>query len=121
MAEITNQELMTEIGAALKRFRQQKGITQKELGEKIGRPQGTITRIETAAVADTHIGLLYEMTSAIGISLDELFNSISLKEKKDRKDFSLSDIEKKMQFLSEDQRSKMLGIMSEIIDFGKIS
>jgi transcriptional regulator with XRE-family HTH domain len=46
-------ELAKEIGAELRRMRKQQGLTQKQLAERIGYPQATITKVECGRLNTT--------------------------------------------------------------------
>ncbi|MFK7886971.1 MAG: helix-turn-helix domain-containing protein [Gammaproteobacteria bacterium] len=60
-ARTTNQ-----IGSIIRRVRRSKGLTQSELGEKVGLRQATISRLE-AGEPNTRIETLMDAMSALGL------------------------------------------------------
>jgi transcriptional regulator with XRE-family HTH domain len=63
---------LKNLGAVLKKYRKEKGLTQGEIGERLGKPQSTIARLESAVVNDTHIGLVFDMCEELGIEVSEV-------------------------------------------------
>lgn len=64
--EIEAQRL--EIATALAQLRKELGVTQRELAEKVGKPQSTIARIENGTV-NVSFKVLYEIASKVGKEL----------------------------------------------------
>lgn len=64
--EIESQRL--EIALALTQLRQELGVTQRELAEKVGKPQSTIARIENGSM-NTSFKVLYEIATKVGKEL----------------------------------------------------
>lgn len=64
--EIESQRL--EIAIALAQLRKELGYTQRELAEKVGKPQSTIARIENGTV-NVSFKVLYEIASKVGKEL----------------------------------------------------
>lgn len=64
--EIESQRL--EVAAALAQLRKELGVTQRELAEKVGKPQSTIARIENGTV-NVSFKVLYEIASKVGKEL----------------------------------------------------
>jgi HTH-type transcriptional regulator/antitoxin HipB len=56
------------LGAALKRLRMKRGISQAELGNKAGLRQGTISKVESGA-KNTEIATIYSICAALGLEL----------------------------------------------------
>ena len=69
-------KLMKNIGAAIKRLRKARGLTQSDLGKLIGKPQSTIARIEASINNDTHIGVLLEIARALDVRLADVIAEI---------------------------------------------
>jgi len=65
-------DFMVNFGNLIKRSRQKLGLTQAELGEKIGRPQSSIARLESGLLGDTHFGFIIELASALNIRAEDL-------------------------------------------------
>ena len=64
----------------VKRFREERGLTQKELGERVGVSRQAINAIETGKF-DPSIWLAYDLSQFFGVSIEKLF----LFKKEDRK------------------------------------
>ena len=56
----------------VKEFREKLGLTQKELGEKVGVSRQAIIAIETGKF-DPSIWLAYDLCKLFGVSIEELF------------------------------------------------
>lgn len=61
-----------ELAMKLTELRKSTGLTQKELSEKIGKPQSTISRIETGEMNPT-VGLVIEIANGIGKNFVPIF------------------------------------------------
>jgi len=64
--------MVTSIGSNIKRFRNQKKMTQKQLAEKAGITLFTLAKIESGATADPRIETVKSISKVLLISLDEL-------------------------------------------------
>jgi len=56
----------------VRRFREKLGLTQKELGERVGVSRQAINAIETGKY-DPSIWLAYDLSQFFGVSIEELF------------------------------------------------
>lgn len=56
----------------LKKFRVQKGMTQKELSERSGVSQSVISKTENGISKDIYLSQAEKLASALGITLNEL-------------------------------------------------
>ena len=56
----------------VKRLREERGLTQKELGESVGVSRQAINAIETGKF-DPSIWLAYDLSQFFGVSIEELF------------------------------------------------
>ncbi|SHE33328.1 Helix-turn-helix [Atopostipes suicloacalis DSM 15692] len=61
-----------ELAMKLTELRKSTGLTQKELSEKIGKPQSTISRIETGEMNPT-IELVIEIANGMGKNFVPIF------------------------------------------------
>ena len=61
------------LGYALRNARIEKGYTQAQLGQKSGRNQSAIGKIERGPVPGVPLNVLFEVAEAIPVSLTELF------------------------------------------------
>lgn len=80
--EMTNerqQELARKLGAAIAWRRDQAGLTQEELSERLGIGNQAISRIERGAVMPT-LPRLYEFAEAFECRIDELLLSTSIRD-----------------------------------------
>ena len=80
------------LGRALRDARVSKGMTQAELGEKSGRAQSAIGKIERGPVSGVPLNVLFEVAEAIPISLAELFTHASNYQEAKKKEKSLSSL-----------------------------
>ena len=68
---------MSQRGEALKnrvkQLREEKGLTQKELGEKVGVSRQAINAIETGKF-DPSLWLAYDLSTYFGLRIEELFD-----------------------------------------------
>ena len=71
MSNTRNESIIKDFGQRLSVARKQKGITQLELGEKVGVSQIQIARIETGKV-NTTISTVYCIASALGVKASEI-------------------------------------------------
>jgi DNA-binding XRE family transcriptional regulator len=61
-----------QIAVALMKLRESEGLTQRQLAEKVGKPQSTIARIENGTMNVT-FGILNEIAVGLGKKLDVRF------------------------------------------------
>lgn len=57
-----------QLGALIQRERRARGLTQAQLGEKIGRRQATISKLENGEPG-TQLGVLFDVLSALNLEL----------------------------------------------------
>ncbi len=57
----------------LKELREEQGLTQKQIGEKVGVSRQAINAIETGKF-DPSIWLAYDLSKLFGMSIEDLFN-----------------------------------------------
>ena len=58
----------------LKKLREKNGLSQSELGEKVGLKQATISQYENGT-KKTQLNISKKLSDALGISLDDFFNA----------------------------------------------
>jgi transcriptional regulator with XRE-family HTH domain len=61
-----------ELGEVIKKLRKEKGLTQAQLAEKIGKSDRLITYVERG-VARVSLGTLYDIAKALDVSVSEIF------------------------------------------------
>jgi len=61
-----------ELGKVIKKLRKEKGLTQKELAQKIGKSERLITYFERG-VARVSLDTLYDIAKALDVSVSEIF------------------------------------------------
>jgi transcriptional regulator with XRE-family HTH domain len=64
--------MVTSIGKNIKRFRNQKELTQKQLAEKAGITLFTLTKIEGGKTPDPRIDTLRRIADELDIKVDDL-------------------------------------------------
>ena len=62
------------LGRNLKELRQQQSLNQKDLSDRSGVPQSTISRIETGCVRQPSPSILKNLADALGVSIDSLMD-----------------------------------------------
>ena len=60
----------------IRRAREQKGLTQAQLAERLGVHRGTVSRVETGKRA-LELGEFFDWADALGIGDEELFAAIT--------------------------------------------
>ena len=58
----------SQIGALIQRERRARGLTQAQLGEKIGRRQATISKLEKGEPA-TQLSVLFDVLTALNLDM----------------------------------------------------
>jgi len=61
-----------QVAVALMRLRESEGLTQRQLAEKVGKPQSTIARIENGSM-NVSYGILNEIAAGLGKKLEIRF------------------------------------------------
>jgi len=61
-----------QVAVALMRLREAEGLTQRQLAEKVGKPQSTIARIENGNM-NVSYGILNEIAAGLGKKLEIRF------------------------------------------------
>jgi len=64
-------ELLLQLGERVKEIRVQKGLTQTELANKIGKDHPSINKLENGKVNPSYY-FLYEVAQGLGVDLIEL-------------------------------------------------
>jgi transcriptional regulator with XRE-family HTH domain len=70
---VKEQDLLYKLGQRIKNIREEKGITQVELGIEIEMEKSNVSRLESGRISPTFI-TLYRVAKALDISLSELVN-----------------------------------------------
>ena len=66
------EELLMYIGDKIKSYRKKKGLTQKELGKKIGVGHTTVSAYEKGTIS-LNMNMLFSISAALDIRVDDLF------------------------------------------------
>jgi|SRR5690625_1852268 len=69
---MNEKELRKEIGKRLKKFRVNKGLTQKELGKRVGVQNNTISAYERGA-ASLDQDMLFKLSNILDVKVDDFF------------------------------------------------
>ena len=67
-AEYEKESQRLEVAIALTQLRKELGLSQRELAEKVGKPQSTIARIENGSMTPSFT-ILYEIANKVGKEL----------------------------------------------------
>lgn len=70
--KIDKKELAVYVGKRIRYFRKKKGLTQKELGELIGKTHNTVSNYETGTISPEQ-DALFAISRALDCTLDDLF------------------------------------------------
>lgn len=70
--KIDEKELAVYVGKRIRYFRKKKGLTQKELGELIGKTHNTVSNYETGTISPEQ-DALFAISRALDCTLDDLF------------------------------------------------
>lgn len=68
--------LGVKTGEKLKRYRRGSGLTQKELAQKAGVTQSTVTQIETGTIAEPRPRTLTKLANALGVTPTDLLDDV---------------------------------------------
>lgn len=60
------------IGQRIKQLREARGLTQKDLGEKVGRKQPAIAMLESGQTSLASLILASDLADALGVQIDDL-------------------------------------------------
>ena len=101
------------LGHALRDARVSKGMTQAELGEKSGRAQSAIGKIERGPVSGIPLNVLFEVAEAIPVSFAELFTHASSYQEAKKKEKSLSSLIKTIEKLPSHKKDSVERIIRE--------
>ena len=98
------------IAKNLKRFREERKLTQKQLAEVLGVRHNTVSTWENGTNS-IDVSLLMQICEFLNVSLDDMFG----KKRKNIPTFEMSEDEKKLIFnwrkLSHDNRMKLTGVI----------
>jgi predicted transcriptional regulator len=72
LKEYNRENERLQIAVALMRLREAEGLTQRQLAEKVGKPQSTIARIENGNM-NVSYGILNEIATGLGKKLEIRF------------------------------------------------
>jgi|TARA_B100001964_G_C14079317_1_gene529496 transcriptional regulator with XRE-family HTH domain len=101
------------LGQALRDARISKGMTQAELGEKSGRTQSAIGKIERGPLPGIPLNVLFEVTEAIPLSLTELFIKASQYEVDKKKEKNISSLVTLIERLPKHKKASVERILRE--------
>jgi len=107
------EDFLKGLGQALRNARVSKGMTQAELGEKSGRTQSAIGKIERGPMPGVPLNVLYEVAEAVPISLAELFLSANEYEEAKKKEKNISSLVKMIEKLPRHKKDSLERIIRE--------
>ena len=76
--EVARHRQVTQLTTALEDFRVRKGLRQKDIAEKMGVSNSTVSRIEDSCDADLRLGDLTNYAAALGLNLSIFFEEPNL-------------------------------------------
>ena len=101
------------IGRKIAKARNQKGLTQEQLAEKVDSNSGYISNIETAKKKPS-LGLLIRIVNVLDLSLDYLLVN-NMENKKFKNVVQIIELYKEIQMLDEDDKKLFYNVSSDII------
>ncbi|WP_200411400.1 helix-turn-helix domain-containing protein [Virgibacillus salexigens] len=127
---MNEKELAVFVGERIKEERKKKGLTQKELGEKIGVKHNTISSYEKGTNAPEQ-NAIFKIARALNVKVDDLFPSNSQANSADdlqralemAKEMDIKDIQllkgliEKTLSLKDEEREKFLESIRFTVDF----
>ncbi|WP_337970310.1 helix-turn-helix domain-containing protein [Virgibacillus salexigens] len=127
---MNEKELTVFVGERIKEERKKKGLTQKELGEKIGVKHNTISSYEKGTNAPEQ-NAIFKIARALNVKVDDLFPSNSQANSTDdlqralemAKEMDIKDIQllkgliEKTLSLKDEEREKFLESIRFTVDF----
>lgn len=108
------------VGRRLRALRNQRGMTQAELGEKVGLPQTLVSDYEVGR-ARMHAGLVTGFAKALKMSADELLGIEKTRENGFVKDRRFLRRLQKIDRLPERQKRHLLGTIDAVLKGSGIS
>ena len=66
------------VGKQIRKYREIKGLTQKELGKRVGVQHNTISSYESGTNEPEH-EVLFALAETLGVTIDDLFPSVAHK------------------------------------------
>lgn len=110
----------------LKEIRKQKGLTQEDLGERMGKPQSAVARLESGGVRDPRISMIFQICQALEINpadaLGTAFEKFSTAPKKAHsasETESLESVTKAYSKLNKRQKTHFVAAINHMIELVK--
>lgn len=72
MAAVADTDLLATLGQRVRKVRELRGLTQRQLAEQIGRSRGTIANIEAGRQGDIGVTSLFALATALRTTVAEL-------------------------------------------------
>ena len=127
--ELETEELLIYIGNKIKDYRKKQGLTQKELGKKVGVGHTTVSAYEKGTIS-LNMNMLFAISAALDIRVDDLFpernsNQAYLEKTKGMitKDLNseemlfLQKLIEKTSLMNKEERSKFLDSIQFTVDY----
>lgn len=120
-------DLSKFVGSKIKEYRKKKGLTQKELGEKIGVKHNTISAYEKGTISPEQ-DMLFALSNALDVGIDSFFptknetddfeRALQMAKSLDIKDMNfLNELIQKTLSLNEEERAKFIDSIKFTIDY----
>ena len=108
-----------EIGDKIKKARESKGLTQKEVALSVNMDQSQYSKIEKGKT-DPSSSTLQKIASSLGLTLSELFASDDIFKEESSYDKSLMEKLRLIDMLDEDEKKAVFLIIDGLIDKKKL-
>jgi transcriptional regulator with XRE-family HTH domain len=116
MSDSNFEKVIESLSSLVKQRRKELGLTQGDVGEKIGRPQSTVARFESGIVKDPHISLIFHICDVLGERPGDLMNEAFDKAgggklSKKQIDKKLKDLREKLDGLDDDRKELVTSLI----------
>ena len=109
-------DFLKAVGLAIRKVRVREGFTQAQLAQKTGKTQSAIAKIERSSSLDIPLRLIFEVATAIPVSISEL---LALAEKECSMELASgsrrTQVTKRLGMLPKEQRQSIEIILQEIL------
>lgn len=111
---LIEKDITMSIGEKIKKLRQEKNVSQAELGEIVGVHEKHISRYERG-ISRPSVEILRKMAGYFGVSIDFIVNEDNSAFDKESKDHELLDYFEEANRLEEEDKNIIKGVLDAII------
>lgn len=126
MADSDFDKFFDAVLETLKEIRKQKGLTQEDLGVRMGKPQSAVARLESGGVRDPRISMIFQVCEALEISpadalgsAFEKFSTVSKKSHIPSETQPFESASKAYAKMSKGQKAHFVAALNHMIELAK--